>query len=407
MSALTLCLLILSAGAAFFFALAETALVTLGNARLQKVQARLPERGACIRRLLAAPHDLLAAISLGNTLAHGLLIALVWMERSRWNHWSGWLALALAALALLIFCEVVPKTLAVRRPQFWAPVVAPWTLQLVRVTSPVRSVAQFLNGYWLRLLPQLVTPYTPLTEEEYKELLELACQQGTLGISEKEIILQILHLDQRKVGELMRPRSQMACVSDELTPQEMTAAARKFQHHHLPVYDESPDNIVGILNTVRLLANPRLELHEVMDFPSFVPEDMNLLDLLRNFQRTRQDIAIVLDEFGDTAGMVTMEDILADVIGASRRSARAGGFLMETLGHGKWRLSGALGLEDFRREYPRLIIPPGVDTVGGLLAVCMDEVPPAGSKIQHSGLRFTVVEADERRVKEVLAEAAP
>ncbi|MSU40565.1 MAG: HlyC/CorC family transporter [Pedosphaera sp.] len=407
MSPLGPCLLVLFAGAGFFFALSETALLTLGNWRLQMVLVRRPSRGACIRQLLAAPQDLIATIALGNTLAHGALIAVVWIEGVRHAHWSVGLALALLAMALLIFCEVVPKTLAVRRPQFWAPLVAPVMLRLVWLTSPVRSIAQSLNNFGLRLVPQFFKPYTPLTEEEYKELLELACHQGTLGVSEKEIILQIMHLDGRMVGELMRPRSQMACIADDLSQVQMVAAARIHKHHHLPIYDESPDTIVGILNTPKLLAHPGIDLGEVVDFPSFVPENMNLLDLLKNFQRTKQDMAIVLDEFGNTTGMVTLEDILADIIGATRRDAQAGEFVLEKLGRSKWRLSGAVWLEDFRREYPRLIIPSGVDTVGGLLAMCMDEVPPVGSVVKHSGLRFTVLQADERRVKEVLAEGSP
>ena len=405
MSELELTLLLLFAGAGFFFALSETALLTLGKWRLRLIMERHPVSGVLIRKLLAEPHDMLATITLGNTLAHGALIAAAWMIGIQADDWGKGLPLALLAVVLLLFCEVVPKTLAVRRPELWAPWVARPVLWFMWLSTPLRRVAQWINNQLLRMTPKVMAPLPSLSEEEYQELLELACQQGTLALSEKEIILNIMHLDQRTVGELMLPRSQMACIADNLSVPEMLTAARQHRHHRLPIYDETPDTIVGVLNTLRLVANPGIDLVEVIEFPSFVPEEMSLLDLLKNFSRAGQDMAIVLDEFGSNVGLVTLEDILSDVIGGQRRDARAPEFVMEKLGSGKWRLSGSVWLQDFRREYPHLSVAPGVDTVGGLVAMQLDEIPPTGAVTEFSGLRFTVQQADERRVKRVLVEA--
>src|SRR3981081_3617311 len=113
----------------------------------------------------------------------------------------------------------------------------------------------------------------------------------------------------------MKPRAQMACKSDELSIEEMIEAARKHRHRRLPIYDETPDTIVGILNTRALLLDPQIDLADAIEFPSFVPETMNLLQLLKSLQRQQRGLAIVLDEFGGTAGIVTMEDILEEMIG--------------------------------------------------------------------------------------------
>jgi CBS domain containing-hemolysin-like protein len=405
MSELELTLLLIFAGAGFFFALSETALLTLGKWRLRLIMERRPVSGVLIRKLLAEPHDMLATITLGNTLAHGALIAAAWMIGIQADDWAKGLTLVLLALALLLFCEVVPKTLAVRRPELWAPWVARPVLWFMWFSTPIRRVAQRVNGLLLRLTPRVMAPLPPLSDEEYQELLELACQQGTLALSEKEIILNIMQLDQRTVGELMLPRSRMACVDANLSMSEMLAAARKHRHHRLPIYDGTPDTIVSILNTPRLVTNPEIDLAEAIEFPSFVPEEMNLLDLLKNFSRAKRDMAIVLDEFGGTAGLVTLEDIMSDVIGGRRRDARAREFVMEKLESGKWRLSGSVWLQDFRREYPRLETAPGVDTIGGLVAMRLDIIPPIGAMTEFSGLRFTVQDADARRVKRVLVEA--
>jgi CBS domain containing-hemolysin-like protein len=398
-----LALLLLFTGISFFFALAETALLTLGKWRLRQITVHQPERGVFIRKLLAAPQDLLATMTLVNTLAHAAIIATAIAISWKLDEQHFVFVALLLAAGLLLFCEVVPKTLAMRRPQSWAPRVARPLLWLVWFTQPIRFVALWVNNQLLRLVPKSVQPMPELSDEEYSELIELGWQSGTLGISEKEIILNIMRLDRRPVADLMRPRSQMACVPHNLELPELLAAAREQQHRRLPLYDESPDTIVGILNAPRLLADPSIDMVEVIDFPSFVPEEMNLLELLKSFQRYQHNMAIVLDEFGSTVGLVTLEDILNDVVGGLRREGGAEEFVMEETAPGQWRLSGNVWLEDFRREYPRLERADGVDTIGGLVASRMDVIPPVGTVVTFSGLKLKVTQANGRRVLEVEA----
>ena len=406
-----LALLFLFTGIGFFFALAETALLTLGKWRLRQVTALSPERGVFIRKLLASPQDLLATMTLGNTLAHGSVIAVALVLGWQMTPVLGFgespvfngLISFIIATSLILFSEIIPKTLAVRRPEIWAPRVARIMLWLVQLTRPVRLVAQSLNNQLMRIIPQSVKPLPILADEEYRELLELAWQSGALGISEKEIILNITNLDRRTVSDLMRPRSQMATISHDLSLAEMLMVARKFHHRRLPMYGESPDSIVGILNTPKLLADPDVDPVEIIDFPSFVPEEMNLLELLKSFQNKPHNMAIVLDEFGSTAGLVTLEDILADVVGGLRREDDEAQFIMEELEQGKWRLSGNVWLEDFRREYSHLQRVPGVDTIGGLVSSQLDFIPPTNTVVEFSGLTFCVTRADDRRVLEVTA----
>src|SRR5213080_4929107 len=144
----------------------------------------------------------------------------------------------------------------------------------------------------------------------------------------------------------------MACIPDNLSVEEMIAAARKYKHRRLPMYDETPDTIVGVLNTRALLLDPRIDLADAIEFPSFVPVSMNLLQLLKSLQRQQRGLAVVLDEFGGTAGIVTMEDILEEMIGKIRDEIESEGFVMEKLGPDRWRLNATMRLEDFRREHP-------------------------------------------------------
>lgn len=396
---------LLFAGASFFFALAETALFSLSKWQARQLAEREPRAGAIVLRLLAEPQDLLATMVLGNTFASAAILATaLWMAfNGRWP--LGLTIVGMLAL-ILIGCEVLPKTLAVRKPERWALRVARPLRLVVSFTVPLCRVAQRINGAIIKkLIPQSVQPHSLLTDADYQELLELAYQHGTLAESEKEIILQIINLDRRIAREVMKPRSRMAAIPDDLSIEDMIAAARKYKHRRLPIYDETPDTIVGILNTRALLLDPQIDLADAMELPSFVPETMNLLQLLKSLQRQQRGLAIVLDEFGGTAGLVTMEDILEEMIGKIRGEVEAERFVMEKLGPGRWRVSGALRLDDFQREYPALGDGVEVETMGGLLTSLLQVVPAPGDSVSFRGLKLTAQITEERRVKELLVEA--
>ena len=393
------------AGASFFFALAETALFSLSKWQAQQLAEGEGRVGRIVLRLLGEAQDLLATMVLGNTFATAAMLATaLWMAFNR--HWHLVLTIILLLVLILIVGEVLPKTLAVRRPEKWALRVARPMLLLQNLSLPFRRIAQAVNSSILRgVVPRTIQSQNTLTDADYQELLELAYQRGTLGESEKEIILEIIHLDRRTAREVMRPRSQMAAIPDDLSIEEMIEAARKYKHRRLPIYDETPDTIVGILNTRALLLDPQIDLADAIEFPSFVPAAMNLLQLLKSLQRQQRGLAIVLDEFGGTAGIVTMEDILEEMIGKIRDETETERFVMEKLGPGRWRVSGTLRLDDFRREYPALPEVAEVETMGGLLTSLLDVVPAPGESASYRGLKLTAQATDERRVKEVLVEA--
>jgi CBS domain containing-hemolysin-like protein len=393
---------LLFAGASFFFALAESSLFTLGKWRARQLAGS--PKGDIVLRLLAKPEELLATIVLGNTIANAGIVGL-----ALWPALEGKWPLMWTFLGVLVFvlagCEVLPKTLAVRAPELWALRVARAMRLLQSTTGWFQDAVRRLNEWLLHVfLPKSFQPRTVLTDEEYQELLELAFQQGTLAKSEKEIILQIINLDRETAKDVMKPRAQMAAISDDLTVEEMIAAARKFKRRRLPIYDETPDTIVGILNTRALLLDPHMDLAEAIEFPSFVPETMNLLQLLKSLQRQQRGLAIAVDEFGGTAGVVTIEDILEEVVGELRHEQEPAHFIMEKLGEGRWRVSGTMRLDDFRREYPALGEVPGVDTMGGLLVSLLEVVPSPGQSAFFRGLQLIAQVTDERRVKELLVE---
>jgi putative hemolysin len=395
--------LVVAAACSFFFALAESALFALGRFRAQRMLEDKPEEGQRLAPLFKNPEDLVATLAFGNTLANAAVIGMpVWVLAR--TQYSDFLTATLTLVFLLAGCEVLPKALAVRAPEFWSLRVAGILTVFLRLTRPFRRVAQVFNESLLRLvIPKSVRPQPVISEAEYQDLLNIAQEQGALRRWERDMILQILSLDQKTAGDVMKPRSQISCIPDDLSKEDMLEAARKMRHTRIPIYDETPDTIVGVLNARAFLLNPSADLEEVIEFPSFVPQSMNLLHLLRSLQRQQRGLAMVLDEFGGTAGLVTMEDILEETLG--RFGRKGGSSIIERISPGKWRVSGVSTIDEFRREYPTLHESDEVDTMGGLLVKQMEYVPAPGESVILDGLKLTAKQVDERRVLELEVEA--
>lgn len=395
--------MIVFAAGSFFFSLSETALFSLGKLQLRQLIQTDLQKAAAVERLLQQPQDLLGTMAFGNTFALGGLLAFgLWMGLT--ERWPLATTIFLMFVLVVFFGEVLPKTLAVRQPEVWSLRVAPWVSFFHQTARPLRRMTQLLNHSILRaVVPSSVKPPPALSDEEYQELLEMAFQQGTLDAAEKEIILQIIQLDRRTARDVMKPRSTMTMIPDDLSIEEMIAVARKAGHRRLPMYDETPDTIVGVLNTRTLLLDPNVDMSEAIEFPSFVPQTMNLLQLLKSLQRQQRDMALVLDEFGGMAGIVTTEDILEEVVGKMRATRDTTVRVVKLEGE-RWRVSGATRLDDFRREYPALGEVAGVETMGGLLVRLLELVPSPGESAVFRGLKLTAQVTDERRVRELLVE---
>jgi len=396
--------LVIAAACSFFFALAESALFALGRFRARRMLEDNPEHGRKLAPLFDHPEDLVATLAFGNTLANAILIGtVVWILAQTYNNEI--ITAAVALLIILIGCEVVPKALGVRAPEFWSLRVSASLSLALSLTRPFRKIAQAINATLLRIIiPKSIKPQPVISDEEYQDLLSIAQQQGALGKAEKDMILQILALDKRTAGDVMNPRSQISFISDDLSKEDMFEAARRIKHTRIPIYDENPDTIVGVLNARAFLLNPGADLEEVIEFPSFVPQSMNLLQLLRSLQRQQRGVAIVLDEFGGTAGLVTMQDILEETLGRFGRKD-PGKPVLERLSPGKWRVSGTCTIDEFRRELPSFPETDEVYTMGGFMVKLMEYVPSNGETVSFHTIKLTASKVTERRVLELEVEA--
>ena len=304
---------------------------------------------------------------------------------------------------IVFFCVLIPKILAFKYFESRESRIAKPVLLILWLAKPLGAMSEFISEKIMHgLIPKNLEPDEITSEEEFAELIDIAYQQGVIERSEREILNEIIKLDQKTAEEVMKPRSDMVCIEDTSDLSKMISFSKKHNHTRIPIYNETPDNVVGILNTRKLLLSPGDDVSEAIEFPSFVPSTMNLMNLLQSLQKQRRGLAIVLDEFGGTAGLITIEDILEELVGEMREEGEQIEFTVEKLHWNRWRVNGTLPIEDFQNVIPELKAVPEVDTMGGLFAALNEVVPKKGESLKYGSLELTVVSADERRVKELI-----
>ena len=303
---------------------------------------------------------------------------------------------------------MIPKTIAVRLPERWALSLLRPTLWIQKLLRPIHLIAQRTNESILnRLIPHSIQPQGRPTEEDYQELVKLGAQTGTLDEEEKEIILEIISLDEKTATDVMTPKGQIATIPQGLDPESTLKAAKAHRHTRLLIQQEDGQQIIGVLDAQSLILDPQADLETLMEVPTFIPETMNLRDLFNSFQKDRRRLAVVLDEYGETAGIVTAEDILEEITGPVYDRDREGQTKIERIGQNQWRISGLVTIEDFSRKCHNIGHVEEVDTMGGLLATLIAHIPDSAQSTTFRGLRLSTHRASQRRIEEILVERIP
>ena len=384
----------------FFISAAESAFSSLKNWQIKKLSKA--EKNRDFKRLDDS-FALLSSLSFGSILINSLVISICISTSIELKLLNFIVLFGIMITVIALLCEIIPKTLALNAPEKMAIRLARPVFTLNLLSKPFRILAENIVNYTLKLLIPKELESNPLTtEEEFAELINWAYQQGVIEKSEREILEEIIKLDQRTAEEVMKPRSEMICIEDDINIEEMVSAAKKHKYTRLPIFHEKTDNIVGILNTRKLLLYPEEDFSWSIEFPSFVPATINLMDLLIRLRKQRRGLAIVLDEFGGTAGLITIEDVLEELIGEIREEGETAEFTIEKLNRNRWRVNGNVPVEDFQKIAPDLKSFKEVDTMAGLIIALNEVVPENGISTMYSGFELTIVASDERRIKELI-----
>jgi len=334
----------------------------------------------------------------------GIVLMVAWSVAGL-SGWIQWLApLAAGLLAAVAGGQVVARGMAAYRPESWLARL----LILVRFTDILLWPLSAPTAHLLRRLQHgVLEPESERDEEDQEEeieaFIEVGEQEGLLEEGERQLIRGVFDFGDRVVREVMTPRTNMVAVSHEATLGELRDLVVREKHSRIPVYRESIDNIVGILFVRDLLPilgrkSDETPITSLVNPALFVPETKRIAELLRELQRRRSHLVIIVDEYGGTAGLVTIEDLVEEIVGEIQDEHESAEESIVQQADGVLQVAGSADIEDVAEALGAELEDEEFETVGGFILSVLGHVPQAGERFVHGGLEVEVLEADRRRV---------
>ena len=386
-----------------FFSASETAYTSLNTVRMKRMAADGDVRAAKVLKLAERYESLLSSILVGNNIVNILCSSLATVLFVRALGSSGVsVSTAATTVVILLFGEVTPKNIAKEHAETIALKFYPILFALTKMFAPIN----YLLGLWQKLIGKVVKPAEDrgFTEEELITIVEEAESEGGIDAHESELIRSAIEFTDVDVEEILTPRVDMQAVGMDATAEEIARTFQESGYSRLPVYQDTVDNIVGVLHEKDFYTRRETaDLREIMTQPTFVMQTTKVSDLLKLLQKTKSHMAVVVDEYDGVQGIVTMEDILEELVGEiwdehdevveDYRALPEGGYMVS----GSANLDDMLELFDIDKEYDPV-------TVNGWVQEQLGRFPKAGDHFDCDGLHVTVEKADKRRATEVRVE---
>jgi putative hemolysin len=393
-------LLILSA----FFSGSETALFSLGKLRLRRMRQAGNIRAGIIERMLARPAHLLISILMGNMfvniLASSLATVLFVSLMTRRGELIAFVAMS---VIILIFGEITPKFLAVGRPTLFASAVATPLFFFSNLVAPAVRLLETATNSIIHLLEGGREARAPApTQEELMTVVELGHREGIVDRVEREMILRVFEFMDLPVEEVMTPRTEIFSLDIRTRPQRARALLKERGFSRVPVYRKNPEDVVGILYAKDLVAemfvSPGSNLKRYLRSPHFVPESKRLGPLLREFQKDRIHLAMVIDEHGALSGLVTMEDLLEEIVGEIVDRKEKLPTEYQLLDRNAVVALGSMELQELNKVFRVKLAHMDYKTVAGYVIGNLGRIPREGESFDLNGLGFKVLKAKPNKI---------
>ncbi len=408
------------------FAATEIALVTIRRSRIQQLIDEGHGAAVRVQRLKDNPGRFLAVIQIGINFLGFLASAFAavslvdgmatWLETFQplqgvANAIALIVVTSLLTIFTIIFGELVPKQIGLAHAERVAMSTSRFIDFLGVIFGPLVGFLTWTTRRISRLFGADVAADERISAEELRLIIEQGGEQGILEAEEEQMINAVIELGSRRVHEVMVPRIAIAAITASATFDEAIETIIEHGHSRIPVYEESVDEILGILYAKDLLpilrdpSGPRPDLRGLLRTPVYIPESMTVDDLLHEFQRRKVHIAIVLDEYGGTAGLVTIEDLLEEIVGEIQDEYDEEEPMVVRLSEDEARVDGRASVDDLADLFDSnlgLEDEDEYDTVGGLIYHRIGGVPSPGDRVDVDGLILTVETTDGRRVGKVL-----
>lgn len=382
-----------------FFSATETAFLSANKTRLKALAAKGKRRAALVLELSEKYDQLISSILIGNNIVNIIAssVATV-LFVSLLGDVGVTVSTAVLTVLVLIFGEISPKSIAKDCPEVFAMFAAP----IIRVVMVAATPLNYLFSLWKKLLARLlkVEKDKGMSQEELLMLVEEVQQDGAIDETEGDLLRNAIEFGEQKAEDILTHRTDLEAVSVDMTKEEIAEAFSASRFSRLLVYEESIDNIVGVIHQKDLYSGARItdkDLKDIIVPPLFVTTTERIDNLLKILQKTKSHIAVVLDEYGGTEGIVTMEDILEELVGEIWDEHDEVVVDFRDLGNDTYSVDGSVDIDDFS-EYFDLDIESESVSVGGWLMSQLGKIPAVGDVLNYGNLEITVKALDGHRV---------
>jgi CBS domain containing-hemolysin-like protein len=388
-----------------FFSAAEMAFIAANRLRLRHLAEEGSRTAALYLEAFRQPERILSTAMMGVTISHIVASSIAtFVLLPAFGGWAWLVATAVITPIMLVFGEIIPKAVArewatdlilnLYRPLTWASALL----------VPFVATANFIVSTMLRLVggPRPDSRYF-VSREELKALLAMEPGEAEVTTQEAEMIDKIFDLGDTTVREIMVPLVEVAMLPDTAAPADAIALVQRRGFSRIPIYTQRETNIVGVVTVMDLLSRGAevTALSQLAREPAYVPETKRIDDLLRDMQRSRQHLAVVVDEYGGSTGVVTLEDVLEEIVGEIRDEHDRTPASAERLPDGSYWVAARTGLDELNEALDWSLPKRDYETVAGLVLATLHRIPRRGEEFQVDGYTITVLDADERHVTAV------
>lgn len=386
-----------------FFSSAETALTTANKIKIRSLADEGDKRAKIVLKITDEPSKMLSAILIGNNVVNVAAASLTTAIAYQFGGKFVALGSGIITILILIFGEITPKTMATFKAEIISLRYARIIYYYIKIVTPVSIFINVLSGGVLRLLG--IDPKAhkdTMTEMELRTMLHVSQEEGVIESGEKEMIYNVFDLGDARAKDVMVPRVHVTFVDVNATYDEIIDLFKEDQYTRLPVYEETTDNVIGTINVKDLLYfddKEKFSVKDIMREAYFTYEYKNISELLIEMKDSSFNIAIVLDEYGETAGLITLEDILEEIVGEIHDEYDENEEQIHELKKDEYVVEGSINLDDLNDAIGTTLESEDYDSLGGYIIEHLDRFPEEGdSLVTKSGIKFIVDKLDKNRI---------
>ncbi|QGU96861.1 DUF21 domain-containing protein [Clostridium bovifaecis] len=397
-------LLVLIALSALFSA-SETALTSLSKIRIRQMIDEEVRGAKTIGKLVEDPGKLLSSILVGNNVVNiGSSALATSIAIKQFGQKGVGIATGIMTILVLIFAEITPKSLASRNPEKVSLGIARYIHLLTVLLSPIALVFTHITNLILKLFGVKIDKAKPfITEEELKTMLDVSHEEGVLEIEERKMINNVFEFGDSQVKDVMVPRTDMVAIEVNSTYDEIMNIFKEEQFSRIPVYRETIDDIIGILHVKNLafINGEGFDIFEVMREPYFTYEFKKTAELFDEMRKNRASLTIVLDEYGGTVGIITMEDLVEEIVGEIEDEYDEDDIGIQVIKEDEYIIDGSIKIDVVNEMIGTDIESEDFDSIGGFVIGEMGRFPEKGEVLEHENIKFIIEDIDRNRIKKM------